>query len=67
MAPNALQEVLARKDVPRPLEQTFEQPEFRWPQMDVAQAPADPSGLEVKLKIVSGKPVVPDSKPAPSQ
>jgi hypothetical protein len=65
--PSALQKVLPRKDAPRPLEQTFEQPEFRWPEMDVAQAPAHPSGLVVELKIASGKQVVRDSKPAASQ
>ena len=52
--PNALQKMLPRKDAPRPLEQTFEQPEFRWSEMDLAQAPADPSGLVVELNIASG-------------
>ena len=65
--PNALQKMLPRKDAPRPLKQTFKQPELRWPEMDVAQAPAHPSGLVVKLKIASGKQVVRDSKPAASQ
>ena len=41
--PNTLQKMLPRKDAPRPLEQAFEQPEFPWSEMDVAQAPADPS------------------------
>ena len=67
MAPNALQKVLPGKDAPRPLEQAFEQPEFRWSEMDVAQAPADPSGLVVELKIASGKHVALDSKPTASQ
>jgi hypothetical protein len=41
--------------------------EFRWSEMDVAQAPAHPSGLLVELKIASGKQVVRDSKPAALQ
>jgi hypothetical protein len=65
--PNARQKMLPRKDAPRPLEQTFEQPEFRWPEMDVTQAPADPSGLVVELKIASGEHVALDSKPTASQ
>ena len=47
--PNTLQKVLPRKDAPGPLEQTLEQSEFRWPEMDVARAPAHSSGLAVEL------------------
>ena len=65
--PNALQKMLPRKDAPRPLEQTFEQPEFRWSEMDLAQAPADPSSLAIELKIASSKQVVRGSGPAASQ
>ena len=65
--PNPLQKVLPRKDAAGPLEQTFEQPEFRWPEMDLAQAPADPSSLSVELKIASSKQVVSESKPAAPQ
>jgi hypothetical protein len=65
--PNALQEVFTRKDAPRALEQTFEQPEFRWPEMDVARASAHPSGLAVELQIAASKRVARDSKPAAPQ
>jgi hypothetical protein len=65
--PSAVQKVLPRKDAARPLEQTCEQPKFPWSEMDVAQAPADPSGLVVELKIASGKQVALDSKPTASQ
>ena len=65
--PNTLQKMLPRKDAPRPLEQTFEQPEFPWSEMDVAQAPADPSSLAIELKIASSKQVVRGSGPAASQ
>jgi hypothetical protein len=65
--PNTLQKMLPRKDAPRPLEQTFEQPEFPWSEMDVAQAPADPSGLVVELKIASGEHMALNSKPTASQ
>jgi hypothetical protein len=65
--PNALQKVLPRKNAARPLEQTFEQPEFRWSEMDLAQAPADPSSLAIELKITSSDQAARDSKPAASQ
>jgi hypothetical protein len=47
--PNKLQKVLPRKDAPGPLEQTLEQPEFLWPEMDGARAPAHSSGLVVDV------------------
>ena len=65
--PNAFQKVVPRKDAARSLEQTFEQPELRWSEMDVAQAPADPSSLAIELKIASSKQVVRGSGPAASQ
>ena len=65
--PNALQKVLPRKDAARPLEQTFEQPEFPWSEMDVAQAPADPSSLAIELKIALSKQMIRGSGPAASQ
>jgi len=65
--PNALQKVQPRKNAARPLEQTFEQPEFRWSEMDGAQAAADPSSLAIELKIASSKQVVRGSGPAASQ
>lgn len=41
--PGALQKLLPRKDAARSLEQTFEQPELRRAETNVARAPADPS------------------------
>jgi hypothetical protein len=65
--PNALQQVLARKNAARSLKQAFEQPEFCSPDTDVAQAPTNPSRLAIKLKIASNKQVVRNSKPAAPQ
>src|SRR5271156_2351944 len=55
LTPYAVEQLSARKNAAGPFEQIFEQPKFRRAEMNVAGAPAHPSGVPVEVEVASGQ------------